>query len=302
MSSNAPHKPVMLNEVIEYLAPKPGKTIIDCTFGAGGYSRAILETGANVLAIDQDPNVEKFAKELQQKSKNFNFVLGNFTELSYICKNENITNVSGIVMDLGISSMQIDNPERGFSFMNDGPLDMRMSCKGTSAEEIVNSWDEKDLANLIYNYGDERRSRQVASAIIRTRKLERINTTSKLANIVRSVVKRSHKNPIDPATRTFQALRIAVNDELNSLKEALEQAAEVISENGRIVIVSFHSLEDKIVKTYFRDISGYGRPEMKTNFKILTRKPLIPSDEEIKSNVRSRSAKLRVIEKIGVEE
>lgn len=287
------HIPVLMNEVIAYAQPLSNKKYIDCTFGFGGYSKALLENGALVLGIDQDPNVSPYVDVLKSKHKNFKFSYGNFKDITTIAMKNDFIPADGIVMDIGVSSMQIDNAERGFSFQKDGPLDMRMSAEGKSAYDVVNYYREADLADIIYYYGGERKSRQIASKIVRERKINKIDTTFKLANIVRSCVRKSFKNPIDPATRTFQAIRIEVNKELDVLKEALQSASKIIRLGGKIIVVTFHSLEDGIVKHYFKELAST------KNYKIHTKKPIIASNEEIVSNPRSRSAKLRVIEKIA---
>lgn len=290
------HFPVMLNEMIHYLNPKVGDTYIDATFGNGGYSEAILKLGANIIAIDQDPNVLLRVQEFSKNYPNFKFHQDNFKNIEQVVSKENITTVDGVVMDIGVSSMQIDNAERGFSFQKDGQLDMRMSGKGLSAYDVINSYDEKSLADIIYKYGGERKSRAIAAKIVAQRKIEKIDTTFKLANIVRSVVRKSYKNPIDPATRTFQAIRIEVNNELEVLEKAILSASKILSENGRIVVITFHSLEDRIVKNMFRYLSGYQDYEDQ-GFTIITKKPVTPSESEVLTNPRSRSAKLRAIEK-----
>lgn len=286
-----PHIPVMISNITEILNDFKNKKVIDCTFGFGGYSKEFLRLGANVLAIDQDPNVYAYAEILEKEYKNFTFSSGNFSNIYNIAKSNNYMPADYVVMDIGVSSMQIDTPERGFSFMHDGPLDMRMSASGRSAYDVVNSYRENDLADVIYQYGGEKKSRRIAAKIVAERKISKIDTTSRLANIVRSCVKKSFKNPIDPATRTFQAIRIEVNSELDALKEGLKNAKDVIGENGKIAVVTFHSLEDRIVKHYFRELAQSG------DFKLLTKKPILPNNEEINLNPRSRSAKLRVIEK-----
>ncbi|MBN9543786.1 MAG: 16S rRNA (cytosine(1402)-N(4))-methyltransferase RsmH [Alphaproteobacteria bacterium] len=286
------HIPVLLKEVIEFASPLKGKRAIDCTFGFGGYTKAMLAEKAIVLGIDQDPSVAPFADKVSKEYKGFKFAKGNFEDLKQIAHREDFIPADVIVMDIGVSSMQIDNAERGFSFQKDGPLDMRMGDKGKSAFDVVNYYREEDLANVIYNYGGERKSRRIAARIIAERKKAKIDTTFKLADIVRSCVRKSFKNPIDPATRTFQAIRIEVNRELEVLKDALKSASEILPVGGKIIVVTFHSLEDRIVKHYFRELA-----EDKA-FKILTKKPVCAGDEELDRNPRSRSAKLRVIEKV----
>jgi len=293
------HTPVMLDEVIDNLAPKAGELHLDCTFGAGGYTKAILKTGANVIAIDRDPTAQKYADIFS--------TFGNAT--SYIDKNQRF---DGIVMDLGVSSMQLDQAERGFSFMYEGELDMRMGQDGKSAKDLVNNAPEEQLANIIYEYGDEIASRRIAKSIVAARANNEISTTTQLAEIVRkSIGHRTGK--IDPATKTFQAIRIWVNDEMEEIERFLSHAASMLTIGGRIVVVTFHSLEDKIAKEYFSSHSAKKVAKSKyahlsplhskttedsSIYKILHKKPIITSDAEIRRNPRSRSAKLRSAIKI----
>lgn len=281
--SLTPHISVLLAEVIEHLDPKDGGTYIDCTFGAGGYSRKILSTcNCTLYGIDQDPYVNKFAQNLKKDNpENFIFINDNFVNLTEIAKHNNINQVDGIVFDLGVSSMQLDQADRGFSFNKEARLDMRMSADGIDAWEVVNKFSETDLADIIYYYGDEHFARRIARNIVQSRKLEAINTTLELAKIVKRSVKRQGK--IDPATKTFQAIRIYVNDELKSLKKALVDAYNLLKIDGKLVIVSFQGLEDRIIKDFIHEI-----PNAKT-------KAIKPSLEEIKQNPRSRSAKLRTV-------
>jgi 16S rRNA (cytosine1402-N4)-methyltransferase len=285
MSENpAPHIPVMLAEVIENLAPKDGETYIDCTFGAGGYSRRILATSnCKLYSIDQDPSVASFASTLSQEysTERFIFVNQNFSNLAEIAKQNNISSVDGIVFDLGISSMQIDQAERGFSFNKEAKLDMRMSQIGIGAWEVINKYSEEDLADIIYYYGEETFSRRIAKNIVQSRKLKPIDTTLELAKIIHSSVKRQGK--IDPATKTFQAIRIYVNDELKILKKTLISAYNLLKLEGKLVIVSFQGLEDRIIKDFIHQVPS------------LRAKASKPSLSEVRSNPRSRSAKLRTI-------
>lgn len=305
--SNSPHIPVLLNEMLEYMSPKDGEIYVDGTFGAGGYSKALLKAAnCMVYGIDRDPSVKVMAAELQKEFPGrIDLLLGKFSEMEDLLAEAGIPKVNGIVLDVGVSSMQIDQPERGFSFMQNGRLDMRMGEDGIDAAYVVNHTPEKELADIIYKYGGERKSRRVARAIVAARVVEPITTTRQLANIVRSVV-RASKDKIDPATRTFQALRIWVNDELGELQKALEAAERILLPNGRLVIVSFHSLEDSIVKKFFNEKSGrspglsrhavaYAAPgnDEKCSFGLLTKKAVQPSDQEVDRNIRSRSARLR---------
>lgn len=284
--SDTPHIPVMLDEVIEHLSPKDNETYIDCTFGAGGYSKKILASSScKLYSIDQDPSVTSYVKELSKEysSKRFEFINKNFGKISEIADEYNIKDVDGIVFDLGISSMQVDQAERGFSFNKEARLDMRMSGQGKDAWEVVNKYSEEDLADIIYYYGEEHFSRRIASNIVKSRKINPIDTTLQLAQIVKSSVKRQGKT--DPATKTFQAIRVYVNDELKVLKTALIGAYNLLKLDGKLVIVSFQGLEDRIIKDFIQKI-----PKSRA-------KSYKPSKDEIKLNPRSRSAKLRVIVK-----
>jgi len=304
-----PHFPVMLSEVLSAIDAESG-IIVDCTFGRGGYSKAILEKNpdAKVIAIDRDPEAVIAGKELEKQFPNrFQILKGNFSSVAGLLQEINVSRVDAIVLDLGVSSPQINNPERGFSFSQNGTLDMRMSKEGLSAKDIINSFGEKELADIIWKFGEEKFSRRIAKAIVEARNSKEIETTNELADIIRKVVPRS-KDGIDPATRTFQAIRIFVNDELSELETVLESSKNLLNKNGRLVVVSFHSLEDSIVKDFMRTNSGYGKnvsrylPESSSDkeicFKVITKKPLVPSNEEILQNTRSRSAKLRLAEKI----
>ena len=280
------HVPVLLDEVIEQLSLKDGATYIDCTFGAGGYSRKILESSnCNLYSIDQDPDVIKFANTLEQEfSKDrFTFVQNNFSNLEDIATQYNLHAIDGIVFDLGISSMQIDQAERGFSFQKQARLDMRMSQNGIDAWTVVNTFKEEDLADIIYYYGEERFSRRIAKRIIESRQLKPIDTTLELAKIIQSSVKRQGK--IDPATKTFQAIRVYVNDELKSLKTALSSAYALLKPEGKLVIVSFQGLENIVIKEFIQQLSSCHVKSCK------------PTSHEIKLNPRSRSSKLRCITK-----
>ncbi|HRJ12436.1 MAG TPA: 16S rRNA (cytosine(1402)-N(4))-methyltransferase RsmH, partial [Alphaproteobacteria bacterium] len=244
------HTPVLLNEVIAAIAPAPGMRVVDATFGAGGYTRAITARGAEVLGIDQDPHVIANA----EVPNGAQLAHGKFGDLANIAQVKNFTPVDGVVFDIGVSSMQLDQAERGFSFMHDGPLDMRMSQAGQSAADVVNSFREEDIANIIYQYGEEPQSRKIARYITRAREEVRIETTAQLAEIVARAVR--GKPGQHPATRTFQALRIYVNDELAQLQAGLEAATSILKPGGKLVVVTFHSLEDRIVKEFFAAASG----------------------------------------------
>jgi 16S rRNA (cytosine1402-N4)-methyltransferase len=281
------HIPVMLDEVIQHLNPQDGNIFIDCTFGAGGYSRKILSTSkCKLYAIDQDPFVIQYTKDFNPEY--FTFINQNFANLEEIASEHHLSNIDGIVFDLGVSSMQIDNAERGFSFNKEARLDMRMSQSGVDAWEVVNKFSEEDLADIIYYYGEEPFSRRIARKIVQKRQEAPIDTTLELAKIIQSSVKRQGK--IDPATKTFQALRVYVNDELKILKQALAIAYDLIKPNGKIVVVSFQGLEDRIIKDFIQRTPGSAAKIYK------------PSAQEIKSNPRARSAKLRTITKVAVDD
>lgn len=297
------HVPVLLAEVLATLTPADGEVFIDGTFGAGGYSHAILEAAATrVVAIDRDPTaIAGGAALAAHHAGQLTLVHDRFARLDAIVAECGHASVDGVVLDIGVSSMQIDEAERGFSFRFDGPLDMRMAREGESAADLVARLEETALANLIYTYGEERLSRPIARAIVRERAVAPILTTRRLADIVARVV-RSKPGDIHPATRTFQALRIAVNDELGELEAALDAAERVLKPGGRLAIVTFHSLEDRIVKQFLADRSGKSpggsrhapasQPPEPT-FTLLTRKAVAASEAESRANPRARSAKLR---------
>lgn len=299
---DAPHQPVMLAEVLAALEPRDGEIYVDATFGAGGYSRAILESAeCRVYAIDRDPNAIMLADALARDFPGrFLLLTGCFGDMLSLLHAEGVEEIDGIVMDLGVSSMQLDQAERGFSFRNDGPLDMRMG-EGVPASALVNTLPEKELADIIYHYGEERASRKVAAAIVKARAEAPIETTLQLAEIVKSVV---HSKDIHPATRTFQALRIKVNDELGEIERALTSAPDLLRPGGRLVVVSFHSLEDRIVKRFMKPSNASAsrhdpmqmlqQQEEAAIYTLAQSKPVLPSQEETKTNPRARSAKLRV--------
>jgi 16S rRNA (cytosine1402-N4)-methyltransferase len=303
------HIPVMLEEVMHYLQPEDGKIYVDATFGAGGYTMELLERAkCMVYAIDRDPNVQVLAEELANKyQRRLNFLPGCFSQMKTLLAQHNITKVDGIILDLGVSSMQLDNQERGFSFAKEAYLDMRMSCEGLSAYEVVNFTKEEDLANIIYKYGQEHKSRQIASKICYLRQKAPITTTTQLASIVRMVVKKSNQK-IDVATKTFQAIRIFINQELEELEQALEMSLSLLNKDAKLIVVTFHSLEDSIVKKFIEQQSGKHQgisrylPQEQVadnliNFKVLTKKAIKPSEAEIKLNPRARSAKLRAAQR-----
>jgi 16S rRNA (cytosine1402-N4)-methyltransferase len=309
MTKAKAHLPVLLREVVEALAPKEGGVYVDGTFGRGGYSRALLTAAkTRVIGIDRDPAAVKVGEQLVAEFKpRFTIVHGPFGAMDVLLVGEQVHQVDGIALDLGVSSPQFDEAERGFSFQNDGPLDMRMSLSGPSAADIVNTMGEKELADIIYLYGEERHSRRVAKRIVEARANGAILRTTQLAEIVRHSMPRS-KDGIDPATRTFQALRIHVNDELGELQRGLKAAEMLLKPTGRLAVVSFHSLEDRIVKEFLRRRSATTQSLSRhmpvanddaptPTFRLLSRKPVTPTDEETRLNPRARSAKLRVAER-----
>jgi 16S rRNA (cytosine1402-N4)-methyltransferase len=300
------HIPVLGREAVEMLAPRDGGIYVDATFGAGGYSRAILDIpGTRVIGIDRDRTAIAGGFDLVDRSDGrLTLVEDQFSHLAEICAAQGIDAVDGIVMDVGVSSMQLDEAERGFSFRLDGPLDMRMGQEGPTAADVIAKASEADLANIIYIFGEERHSRAVARAIVAARKEAPIATTKALADIIGKVVW-SKPGEIHPATRTFQGLRIFVNGELDQLYLALSASERVLKSGGRLVVVSFHSLEDRIVKNFFseRAKSGGGSrhlPELAQSapsFSILTKRPVTAKEDEVRANPRARSAKLRAAER-----
>ena len=299
----APHIPVLGRPAIDFLAVKDGGVYVDATFGAGGYSRAILgAANCSIIAIDRDPTAIALGRALA--SDRLALVEDRFANLERIVRGAGYDAVDGVVFDLGVSSMQLDQPERGFSFRLDGPLDMRMGGTGPSVADVVACASERDLATIIFLLGEERHSRAVARAIVKARAAASIATTSALAEVVAKVV-RMPPGDIHPATRTFQALRIFVNDELGELVEALTAAERILKAGGRLVVVSFHSLEDRIVKSFLASRGAASRgsrhaPEVRhaaPSFKILTKRVVTADAGEIERNPRARSAKLRAGER-----
>ncbi|MBH5362525.1 16S rRNA (cytosine(1402)-N(4))-methyltransferase RsmH [Wolbachia endosymbiont of Kradibia gibbosae] len=291
------HTPVLLKEMLSLLSPQDDGIYVDATFGAGGYSKAILESAdCKVYAIDRDETVTKFYDDLSIRYPDrIKLFIEKFSNVKNLLDSNNIEGIDGIVFDIGVSSMQLDNGDRGFSFLHDGPLDMSMDNSSyINASTFVNALREEEIANTIYNYGGERHSRKIARAIVNARKKKTIKTTFELADVVRSVVFRG-KSKIDPATRTFQAIRIWVNDELGELEKGIKAASEILSENGKLIVVTFHSLEDRIVKTFFKDLCA---TDCKT-FSLLNKKVIEASIEEVSANPRSRSAKLRAIQRLS---
>ncbi len=316
MTQTAPHSPVLLNEVIAALAPAAGEIYFDGTFGAGGYSRALLDAAAcSVVAVDRDHAALKRGESLKrQYGDRLILMHGRFAEAQTLLEKAGFRHVDGFVLDLGVSSPQLDEAARGFSFRADGPLDMRMDNEsgGPTAADIVNSYPEKELADIIFQYGGERHSRRVARVIVERRRTQPFSRTLDLAETVRRAVPHSRKDQIDPATRTFQALRIAVNGEMDELQAALEAAEACLKEGGRLVIVSFHSLEDGMVKKFLQERSGRqsapsrhlppsGRAERAPTFVCASQKPVMPTEAEMRANPRARSAKLRCATRTGAE-
>ena len=307
MTSPAPrHTSVLGREAIEWLAPRDGGIFVDATFGAGGYSRAILETpGTRVIGIDRDRTAIAGGFGLVDRSDGrLTLVEDRFSNLAEVCAAQGFVAVDGVVMDVGVSSMQLDQAERGFSFRLGGPLDMRMGHAGPTAADVIAKASEADLANIIYIFGEERHSRSLARAIVAARKQAPITTTRALTDIVAKVV-RSKPGEIHPATRTFQGLRIFVNEELDELHLALSAAERVLRPGGRLAVVSFHSLEDRIVKNFLveRAKAGGGSRHLPViaqappSFHILTKRPVTPDEDEVAANPRARSAKLRAAER-----
>ncbi len=301
-----PHSPVLLAEFLTALQPRDAGLYVDGTFGAGGYSRALLAAArCRVIAIDRDPAaVAEGGALTREHPGHFTVIEGRFGDMEALLAPLGISAVDGIALDLGVSSPQLDQPERGFSFRADGPLDMRMGREGTTAADLVNTLSESALANLIYIYGEERFARRVARAIVAARREAPLTRTAELARIVRAAVPAS--GGIDPATRTFQALRMEVNDELGELERALLAAERLLAPGGRLAIVSFHSLEDRKVKDFLRERSEAAPkasrhrpalPAAAASFKLLTRKPVTPGGAELERNPRARSARLRAAER-----
>ncbi|OYW29940.1 MAG: 16S rRNA (cytosine(1402)-N(4))-methyltransferase [Caulobacter sp. 12-67-6] len=298
MTEAAPHISVLLNEIVDALAPKPGETIIDGTFGAGGYTRAILATGASVVGFDRDPTVLRFTEGLP--TDRFRLIQDRFSRMGEHFEPQS---VDGVVLDIGVSSMQLDEAERGFSFMRDGPLDMRMSDTGPTAADLVNTLDHTELARILYVYGEEHASRRIASFIIRRREERKFERTLDLAHVIERALGGRKGAKVHPATRSFQGLRIAVNEELAELEAGLAAAEQILKPGGRLAVVTFHSLEDRIVKTFLAERAGRtpggsrhlpqapaGAP---SSFQLIANKAIAPGEAELAVNPRARSSKLR---------
>ena len=284
------HKPVLINEVIESIEPADDKIYFDATFGNGGYSKKILSSSnCKVIAIDRDPSVSSKAKEFEEKYKDrFKFIESKFSQIKKVMEELGREKVNCFLFDIGVSSMQLDNANRGFSFMKDGPLDMRMSNTGKTAGELINTIDQNELADILFHYGDERNSRRIARSIINYRNKKEIKSTLELADIIKKN-NINFKSKINPATKTFQALRMFINNELEELHSGLNQALNLLSIAGKICVVTFHSLEDRMVKNFSKALGSSVKVE----------KVIKPSDDEVRLNPRSRSAKLRLIQKIS---
>lgn len=307
-SSASPHVPVMLADVLDVLKPRDGGIYVDGTFGAGGYTRAILGSAdCAVLAIDRDPSAILRGRALESEfAGRLTLIEGCFGDMERLVRALGHASVDGVVFDVGVSSMQIDQAERGFSFQQDGPLDMRMGGEGPSAADVVNHFDEADLARIIAVYGEEKRARAVARAIVEMRAHAELHRTLELAELVARVIHRKPQDRIHPATRTFQALRIFVNDELGELARGLSGAETLLHEGGRLAVVTFHSLEDRIVKRFLTARTGRAgranrympeRDEIAPTFREIEHKARKASDAEVVSNARARSAKLRAAER-----
>ena len=309
------HIPVMLDEIKSFIPKDRSINVIDATFGGGGYSQAILENYniKNLIAIDRDPITKVFAKKLKKNFKSFNLIIGNFSKIDDLVKSKKELKkifFDAIIFDLGLSSNQLDDPKRGFSFINKGPLNMDMGNAKINAYEIVNNFSEKELSDIIFKLGEERFSKKIAKKIVNIRKKGSIKNTKDLSDLINESIPKliSKKIKINPATKTFQALRIYVNDEINELKTALKKSVNLLNKDGKLIVVSFQSLEDRIVKDFFNHSCGKRwrssrhYPELADEgpitFKIITKKPIRPNEQEINFNPRSRSAKLRVVQKI----
>jgi 16S rRNA (cytosine1402-N4)-methyltransferase len=308
MSPAAPaglgHIPVLLNEAMEALSPRAGGLYVDGTFGAGGYSHALFDRGARVIALDRDPSAIRAGEALAAESDGrLVLVEGRFGDLDDVAKRLGVDTVDGIVFDIGVSSMQLDEPKRGFSLRFDAPLDMRMGRSGRSAADILRDEDEATIADILFHFGEERAARRIARAIVADRQAKRFTSTLELAGLIARVAPARRGELTHPATRAFQALRIAVNDELGELARGLCAAERLIKPSGRLAVVTFHSLEDRIVKRFFGLRSGRGRAasrrlpgepaEAEPTFELPRGQPIEPSEAEARANPRSRSAKLR---------
>ncbi len=305
------HTPVLTAEVLTALAPAPGKRFVDGTVGLGGHSADLLAAGASVLAVDRDAGaLHQAAGRLAPYGDQVRFVHADFRSLKTILNESGWSEVNGVLVDLGVSSWQLDEPTRGFSFRHDGPLDMRMdTSQPVTAADIVNTWEEASLAEMLRQWGEERYARRVAYRIVQARRRTPITTTVQLADIVRQAVPQRGPQRIDPATRTFQALRIAVNRELDGLETFVSDATDVLAPGGRLAVITFHSLEDRPIKRALRREAGIPDDDAPTDFwgrrmsqaprlRLLHRRPIVPAESEVASNPRARSARLRVAERL----
>ncbi len=305
------HKPVLLQETIDHILGDPNGLYIDCTLGGGGHLQELmsrLSEGARVIAIDRDINILEQTRQ-QLADDRIRFVHADFKDLKQILNKEEFANVDGIMIDLGVSSFQLDTPERGFSFHSDADLDMRMdTSQKLKAWDIINTYSEAELANIIFKYGEERYGRIISRAIVQARENKNIDTTLELAEIIKNAVPAKYRREKHPARKTFQAVRIAVNDELGAIEKVLPQALEALKSGGKVGIITFHSLEDRMVKKFFNEKSRncICPPQMpvctcggqRAKVKLVNRKPVTPNEEECLINHRARSAKLRVAQKI----
>jgi 16S rRNA (cytosine1402-N4)-methyltransferase len=304
------HVPVLLNEMLAALAPRDGGVYLDGTFGGGGYAEALLRSArCTVWALDRDPAaIARAATLVARYPGHLHLLHGNFADLLALLAAHGVAALDGVVLDLGVSSFQLDDPGRGFSFRSDGPLDMRMDPVGPTAADLVNTLPERELAEILFTFGEERASRRIARSIVAARGRVPITTTTQLAGIIRAVLP-PDRSGIDPATRSFQALRIRVNDELGAIAPALAAAARLLRPGGRLVVVAFQSLEDRIVKRFMADIAGRAagpsrhdpgglRTRERPVFRLLTRRAVRPGPTELERNVRARSARLRAIERL----
>lgn len=297
-----PHSPVLLRQIIYLLALCPGDKVIDCTVGEGGHAYEILKAigpKGKLLALDADKeNIARVQENLKEFS-NVIFVNNNFVHLKDVVAQYEFDSIKAILIDLGWSIRQFEESGRGFSFLRDEPLDMRLGAGELTAAEILNDWPEADIGKILREYGEEKKWKEIARSIVRYRKQQPFKTTLQLVEIIKELEirnppagKAGYESGINPATKTFQALRIAVNDELNNLKKVLPQAVEVLTPGGRLAVITFHSLEDRIVKQYFKSVGW------RTKIKLITKKPIVAEPEELKINPRARSAKLRVVERL----
>ena len=308
-SNSVDHVSVLLSE-FKKLFPKISGIWVDGTFGYGGYSEYLLQAGARkILVFDIDPDVRKYVKRVEKKwPRKLRFFNSNFSKVNKIIKSKEIEKIDGVLLDIGISSMQLDRSIRGFSFKNDGPLDMRMSKRGPTAEDFINNADENLISDVIFKYGEEKKAKTIARRIVKIREEIKIDTTFKLSKIIESVYGVWKKQKIHPATRSFQAIRIAINNELYNLVNGLMSSYKILKVGGFFAIITFHSLEDRIVKRFFNQVSKLDNPlnEIKKVggnyiplFEKINKKPIVPSYDEILINPRSRSAKLRIVKKIS---